>query len=77
MHARDGKSPPVSRGWTRRAGDFLTRDYQSRLDPYVKWVRNPLAVLGLAAIGSILCGLFLHPQGFVLALGIVAVLIGV
>jgi uncharacterized protein (DUF58 family) len=74
MLDRDVKTP-VPGGWTRRAGDLLTRDYPSRLDPYVKWVRNPPAVLGLAAIGSILCGLFLHPQGFVLALGIVAVLI--
>jgi uncharacterized protein (DUF58 family) len=75
MHPRAMQSPPIPRGWAGRVGDFLTHDHASRLDPYVKWVRNPAAVLGLAAIGAILCGLFLHPQGFVLALGIVAVLI--
>jgi uncharacterized protein (DUF58 family) len=69
------QTPGIPRGWAGRVGDFLTHDYASRLDPYVKWVRNPSAVLGLAAIGSTLCGLFLHPQGFVLTLGIAAVLV--
>lgn len=74
MQSREMDSPTISRGWAGRIGDFLTHDHASRLDPYVKWVRNPAAVLVLAATGSILCGLFLHPQGFVLALGIAAVL---
>jgi uncharacterized protein (DUF58 family) len=40
----------------------------------VKWLRNPLAVLALAVIASSLCGLFLHPQGFLLTFGLAAVL---
>jgi uncharacterized protein (DUF58 family) len=74
MHPRKLPTPPIPPGWAGRVGNFLTHDYGSRLDRYVNSVRNPPAVLGLAAMGSILCGLFLHPQGFVLALGIAAVL---
>lgn len=56
-------------------GEFLTRDYASRLDPYIKWVRNPLAVLVLAMIASVLCGLYLHPRALILAAGLAAVLV--
>ena len=55
-------------------GEFLTRDHASRLDPYIKWVRNPLAVLALAMVAAILCGLFLHPRSLILATGLAAVL---
>jgi uncharacterized protein (DUF58 family) len=55
-------------------GEFLTRDYASRLDPYIKWVRNPLAVLSLAKIAAVLCGLYLHPRALILAAGLAAVL---
>jgi uncharacterized protein (DUF58 family) len=40
----------------------------------LRWVRNPLAVLSLSLIVSALCGLFLHPQGFVLTFGLAGVL---
>jgi uncharacterized protein (DUF58 family) len=66
-------APTTTRGRLARLADFVATDHPSPLDPYIKWVRNPLAVLILAAIGSALCGMFLHPQGFVLALGIAAV----
>ncbi len=59
--------------WPARLGDFIATDHPSRLDPYVKWVRRPLPILVLAVIGAALCGMFLHPQGFVLALGLAAV----
>ncbi len=36
--------------------------------------RRPLVVLSLAAIASALCGLCLHPQGFVLAIGLGALI---
>jgi uncharacterized protein (DUF58 family) len=57
-----------------RLGDILTRDYLARYDPFIRWVRNPLAVLSLAAFASTLCGLYLHPRAFILAAGLVAVL---
>ncbi len=36
---------------------------------------NPLGVLILAALAALLCGLFLHPQGFVLGGGVLAVIV--
>jgi uncharacterized protein (DUF58 family) len=36
---------------------------------------NPLGVLVLAALTALLCGLFLHPQGFVLSGGVLAVVL--
>jgi uncharacterized protein (DUF58 family) len=56
-------------------GDILTRDYFSRFDPLVKWVRNPLAVLSMAILASVLCGLYLHPRAFLLATGLAVVLV--
>ena len=59
-------------------GRVLTQDILPGLAPYVRWLRTPLASLGSAAIASLLCGMFLHPQGFILAFGITSViLIGV
>ena len=57
-----------------KLGEFLTRDYASRFDPYIRWVRNPLAVLSMAMIASALCGLYLHPRALILAAGLAAVL---
>jgi uncharacterized protein (DUF58 family) len=36
-------------------------------------LKNPLGTLGLAAVASGLCGLFLHPQGFVVFIGLLVV----
>jgi uncharacterized protein (DUF58 family) len=36
---------------------------------------NPLGILLLASLAALLCGLFLHPQGFVLAGGALAVIV--
>jgi uncharacterized protein (DUF58 family) len=59
-------------------GQALTRDILPGLAPYVRWLRTPLATLSSAAIASLLCGMFLHPQGFILAFGIAGlILIGV
>src|SRR5579883_1405098 len=68
-------SPLRSPSWVARLGDILTRDYLPNYNPYVKWVRNPLAVLVLAAVASALCGMCLHPQGFILAFGLLAVVV--
>jgi uncharacterized protein (DUF58 family) len=38
-------------------------------------IYNPLGVLTLAALASLLCGLFLHPQGFALAGGLLVVIL--
>ena len=49
---------------------ILTQEILPGLAPYVRWLRTPLASLGSAAIASLLCGMLLHPQGFVLGFGI-------
>jgi uncharacterized protein (DUF58 family) len=61
-------------GAVARLGELLTRDRASRLDPYVKWVRKPTAVLALATATAVLCGLYLHPRAMILAAGLGAVL---
>ena len=42
---------------------------------YVRWLRTPVGSLGSAAIASFLCGMFLHPQGFIVAFGISSVIL--
>lgn len=67
-----GATSPGPRSRFARLAAFLAEDHASRLDPYIKWVRNPLAVLSLAAVAAVPCGLFLHPRGLVLAAGLAA-----
>jgi uncharacterized protein (DUF58 family) len=57
-----------------KIGEFLTTDHASRLDPYIKWLRKPLAILAMAMIAAILCGLVLHPRALILAAGLAAVM---
>ena len=66
---------PRSRGMAR-LGDVLSSDYSVRFERHLTWLRNPLAAVALAMVASFLCGVFLHPQGFVLAFGL-ATLLGV
>jgi uncharacterized protein (DUF58 family) len=54
---------------------LLTRDLLPGLPPYVRCLKSPLGTLGLAAVAAGLCGMFLHPQGFVVLLGILTVTI--
>jgi uncharacterized protein (DUF58 family) len=60
--------------WIARLSHVLASDYFQRFERHLTWLRNPLAILVLAMIASTLCGLFLHPQGFLLAFGVGAVL---
>ncbi|MGP0067629.1 MAG: DUF58 domain-containing protein [Isosphaeraceae bacterium] len=55
----------------RRA--VLTQDFFPAITPYIRWARTPLGSLGLAALASGLCGMFLHPQGFVVGFGVLVV----
>ena len=45
------------------------RDYFPRLAPAIGWLWTPLGSLGMAAVAAMLCGMFLHPQGFVVFMG--------
>ncbi len=60
--------------WLTNRGEILTRDFLPGLTPYVRWLRTPLGSLGSAAVASALCGLFLHPQGFVVFFGLLVVI---
>jgi uncharacterized protein (DUF58 family) len=57
-----------------RLSQVLAGSYCIRFERYVNWLRCPLASLVQAMIASLLCGLFLHPQGLLLAFGIGAIL---
>ncbi len=57
-----------------KLGEILVKDHASQFDPYIQWVRNPLAVLSMAMLAAILCGLYLHPRAMILAAGLAAVL---
>ncbi len=70
-----GPRRPDPPRWLAGLGEMLARDYFSRYDSCWRWARNPLSALILATIASALCGLCLHPQGFVLALGLGAFLL--
>lgn len=67
-------APPGSRlrGWLRA---LATYDCFPEFSKKVRrFVYHPFGVLTLAALASLLCGLFLHSQGFVLCAGILAVI---
>lgn len=70
-------APPAT--FTSRLSEWLrglaTHDCFPELSNRVRrFVYHPLGVLTLAAAASLLCGLFLHSQGFVLCGGVLAVI---
>ena len=60
--------------WFARLIRDCNSGYCIRLERYMNWLRSPLAILVQAMIASNLCGLFLHPQGFLLAFGLGALM---
>ena len=53
---------------TRRAmADLLNEDFCPWANRYVYWLKKPLGILIVAALASLLCGLFVAPQGLVIA----------
>src|SRR5438552_7147792 len=59
--------------WLTNRGEILTQEFLPSLAPHIRWLRTPLGSLGLAAAAAGLCGMFLHPQGFVVFFGILVV----
>ena len=47
-----------------RVQRWLTRDYLPFLRPYLRWTRQPVTWLLLAAVATLLCGLVLQPRAF-------------
>lgn len=54
--------------------EIVTHDYFPGVNPLVRWMGTPLGSLGLAAIAAALCGVVLHPQGFAVCFGLLAVI---
>ncbi|MFQ3576653.1 MAG: hypothetical protein SNJ77_09475, partial [Cytophagales bacterium] len=67
------------RSWGRWLQDLLTHDHFPDLDRKLRrlfW--NPLGGLLLACLTAVLCAVYIHPRAWILALGLLAiVLIGV
>ena len=62
----------MSTNWLSRT---LNTDFCPWANKYVYWLKKPLGILIVAAFASLLCGLFVAPQGFVIA-GAIAATIG-
>ncbi len=69
------QKPQTTKGFFEQLLNLLTHDFCPSWNLSVAWLRNPLAVLILAAVASLLVGIFLHPNGFVLMTGILVVLV--
>ncbi len=54
-------------------GEFFRQEILPGFTPYLRWTRTALGGLALAGVASALCGLFLHQQGFMVLVAIVAV----
>ena len=68
---------PILQRSLARIGALLSTDFCPSFNRWVYWMKNPLWVLVLAIVGSVLCGVFLNPWIFGLtALLLVVVAIG-
>lgn len=65
-------STPSARARARK--HRLSRDYLPAVDRFLlDWAKTPLGALAAAAVAAGLCGVFLHPHGFVILLAIILV----
>lgn len=67
------QSGPSKRSWLTWLTWLATEDHCEWANRYVYWLKTPLGVLVLCALFSLLCGLFVAPQVFVLLVVILAV----
>lgn len=75
MSAVSGLAPRLNGGRMAALRALARRDFFPVFSAKVRGaVYNPFGVLILAAMSSLACGFFLHPQGFALAAGIGAVI---
>ena len=61
--------------WAAMRRATVEREYCEWADPYLAKLRRPLGILISLAAASLLCGLFVAPQGFVMLAAISAVLL--
>ena len=57
---------------TKTLSELLDKDFFPWANQYVYWLKKPLGLLVVAAFASFLCGLFVSPQGLVIAATIAA-----
>ena len=55
--------------------EILNTDFCPWANQYVYWLKKPLGILVVAAMASLLCGLFVAPQGLVIAATIAATIV--
>ena len=67
-------SASVMRNYQVFIRHIAEREYCGWTTPYLRALRQPLGVLTLTAIASLLCGLFVAPQGFVVFASVAAVI---
>ena len=60
---------------TRTLNELLNTDFCPAANRYVYWLKKPLGVLIVAALASLLCGLFVAPQGLVISGTIAATIV--
>lgn len=63
------------RTWAAWITWIATTDHCPWANPYVYWLKSPLGVLILAAFCSLLCGLFIAPQGYAVLAAITGVVL--
>ena len=55
--------------------ELLNTDFCPWANRYVYWLKKPLGILIVAAAASLLCGIFVAPQGYVIAGTIAATIV--
>lgn len=59
-----------------KANSALSTDFCPWANKYVYWLKNPVTILSLAIVGSVLCGVFLNPLVFLIT-GLLVLVTGV
>ena len=60
---------------TKTITELLNTDFCPWANRYVYWLKKPLGILLVAGVASLLCGLFVAPQGLVIAGAIAATIV--
>lgn len=69
------KSPGVFSRCTSALSRVLNHNFCPSFDPYVYWLKQPIGWVVCAAVASLLTGLFVGPQGFVLMWSLLALIV--
>lgn len=67
--------PNAPRSWTQWLRWVLVEDHCEWANQYVALLRTPLGILSMGAVASLLCGVYVAPQGYALFAAIVTVIV--